>query len=280
MRRLAHGLLLLTTAATLAVPTMARAGCSSLYPVTDKRVANYECTGIHPGTPLRIPSKKYGELQCAAGFFFTDQTGARYTSVPGTCHLDFDCLEDVVVDQLPPPLDQIVGDVVPCLLPEDSELEPNYGRRGPAVHDLDGDRIGSIVYAVNKKGIDFALIRIDAGVKIDPAVPLYGGPTRLAGPDGTAGEQAYSYGPTYGSPAPNASTGLLTDGGDRLYHQTGRLATSGNPVLRPDGGALGYYSGSTALPTGSIVLLYGPALARLELHTRIRVKIMTAKVAA
>jgi hypothetical protein len=278
MRRLGRTTLLLALVATLTGPVRANAAsCTSSYPVTDKRLASHSCTGVHPGMALTVPSKKYGEMECVAGFVFGDQFGNRYVSVPGTCYLDFSCLEDIVVDQLPPPLNQIVGDVVPCLAPSDSELEPYYARNGPPVTDKAGARVGAIVYAVNKKGINFTLIRIDKGIKVDPAVPLYGGPTRLTGPSATPEEAyAYSAGSAY---APNADTGLLWESTDGMTHTPGLLgAEPGTVVVKPDGSGVGYYSASHFLE-GAEVLPYGPAIARADSHAKLTLKLVTAPVA-
>lgn len=276
MSRPGRTLLLLATVAGFLVTAPAHAGCTSAYPVTDKHVASIACTGVRPGTLLRVPSKKYGELDCAAGFVFADALGNRYVSVPGTCFLDFDCLEDVITDQLPPPLDQL-GKVLPCLLPSDSELEPVY-KNGPVVRDVNDGRIGSIVYAVNKSGINFALIRIDKGIPVDPAVPLYGGPTRLAGASATP-EEAYVYSGRADG-LPNAVTGQVYLSGGKTFHLPGLLtALWGAPVVKPDGGGVGYYSGDNYVGEGAEVMSYGPALAREERHARIKLTLLTAKAA-
>jgi hypothetical protein len=226
---------------------------------------------------LTVPSKKYGTLLCAAGYVVTDQLGTKYLTVPGHCHLDFTCLEDIVVDQLPDPLPELLDGVVPCIDPSDSEQEPVYSKtKGPVVKDADGNRVGVIVYAVNKQGIDFALVRVDAGVAVDPAIPLYGGPTSASSASST-GDEAYVFNP-YSPYFANAHRGVLYVAGDSIFHEPGGTATAGAPVVKPDGAGVGYLSGTWMLPYGMEVLTYPPGFARAKTHARLDLKVVTAKV--
>lgn len=284
MPRAASTLALVATVGALALPAApAGAACVSGYPASDKRLTNHMCDGVRPGMLLNVPSKKYGEKDCTAGFLFADQFGNRYTSVPGTCHLDFECLEDQAVELLPPPLDEIVDGVVPCINPSDSEEEPVYRTRGPVVRDRAGDRVGVIVYAVNKSNVDFALIRIDGARKVDPSVPLYGGPTRLAAPRET-GEEAYAYSAAVMDFEANARTGVLVKSGDAVYHEAIALIASGipegSPVVQPDGTGIGYHEGPWSVGLGYRTLPYGPALSRSAIRTKLQLRLLTAKPAA
>ena len=277
----------LTLAAALvavALPSApADAACVSGYPVTDKRLTNHMCTGVRPGMMLTVPSKKYGEMECTAGFMFADQFGNKYTSVPGSCHLDFECLEDQAVELLPPPLDEIVDGVVPCIMPSDSEEEPVYRSNRPVVKDRDGDRVGVIVYAVNKDNIDIAIIRIDAKHKVDPSVPLYGGPTRLVAPSGQP-EEAYVYSAAFMDFEPNARTGVLHGSSTTPYHETASVIASGvpsgSPVVRPDGSGIGYHQGPWTIGLGYLTKPYGPALNRTAIRTKLALRLLTAKAAS
>ena len=255
----------------------ATADCTSTLPVSDKRLASVQCTGVHPGMGLRIPSKKWGEMICTAGFAFTDRSGNRYLSFPGTCHLDYDCLEDTVTELLPPPLNEIQVPV--CLMMSESEEEPYYRRSGPVVKDMDGRRIGAIVYAVNKESVNFALVRIDAKVPLDPALPVYGGPTQF-GAATAVPEEAYSVSAGRYANVPNARTGLLYSVASNLAnHHTEAFASvsTGSPVMKPDGSAVGYYVAWT-VGLGWHVHPYGSAISRASTITRLSFRLATAKL--
>ncbi len=271
-------LVLLAALTTLASPSVSSAACSSGLPVNDRRAANHTCTGVHPGMGLIVPSQKYGELQCSAGYAFTDQFRQRYLTVPGTCFLDYDCLEDAVYDELPPPLNEVVPRLPTCLLPTDSELEPYYKRSGPPIRDLARKRIGALVYAVNKDGVDFALVRLDPGVRLDPAVPMYGGPlTYGAAP--MLPTESYVYAPAPYYPVPNAVSGLLHGGAEfpRLATELVGTITRGAPVMKPDGTAIGMLDGYLTID-GYIVRPLGPAVDRASRRTRLKLRLMTAKL--
>lgn len=276
MTRYRLPLLMLLAVTTVAAPRGAAAACSSTLPLpSDKRLANVSCDGVHPGTMLVLPSLKYGTFECAASFAFRDQAGQRYVAVPGTCHLDYDCLEDTVKDVLPPPLNEAIPRLPVCIQPTDSEIEPRYGSKGPVVRDLSGRRVGVVAYAVNKDGLDFALVRIDRNVHLDPRLPLYGGPTRL----GTAGsiEESYVYSPEGVSGTPNARTGLLSGGPDYAYVVTEGLLSrpAGGSVMKPDGSAIGFLTGYLSIP-GYTTQPLGPGLARANRMTGLRLSLITA----
>lgn len=269
-------LVLAMTLGALVLPAgSAAAGCTSTVPVSDRRFAHHQCTGVHPGMGLSVPSKKYGTLRCTAAVAFADQAGNRYLTLPGSCHLDYDCLEDVVLEELEQFLN--LPQLPTCTLPSDSEEEPVYRRNGPAVHDFAGNRVGALVYAVNKDGVDFALVRADAGAKLDPRLPLYGGPTGPAA-TGPAVEEAYAYSAPGYFPAPNARSGLLHRLTSYTYHLNdfGLTTAPGTPVVTAEGGAVGYYRGSWTVGMGWQVLPYAPALARTQMKTGLRLTMLTA----
>lgn len=274
MRRL----LVVIAVTALGLPSGASAECTSALPVADRRAAHHECTGVHPGMGLAVPSKKYGTLNCTAAFAFTDQAGNRYLTFPGSCHLDYSCLEDTAVELLEP----FIADLPPlptCTLPSDSEEEPVYKRNAPVVRDLDGNRVGTIVYAVNKKEIDFALVKVDPAVRLDPRLPLYGGPTSSGTAAGSP-EEAYAYSATK-YPAPNARTGLLHRVGTRTYFLTdfGVSIGPGSPVVKPAGEAVGYFSFAFTLGYGWEVKPYADAVARAAEKTGLRLRMLTAPLA-
>ncbi|HVF20932.1 MAG TPA: hypothetical protein VNA14_11930 [Mycobacteriales bacterium] len=279
MTRRTRTFAVLLTAGALTLPAgTAAAGCTSSLPATNDRAMNHTCTGAHPGMGLTVPSKKWGESSCTAGFAFADQYKNRYLTIPGTCHLDYECLEDTVTNELPPPLDELVQPPT-CLLPSDSEEEPFYKRGGPVVTDLSGDRVGVIVYAVNKEDVNFALIRVDRRVRLDPAVPFYGGPVRMAAPVRQP-EEAYAYSAPAFPGAPNVRSGVLHALGGGMYHLAeGFTSVSmGTPVVKPDGSGMGYYGHGFTAGFGWRVDEYGPAIRRAADRTKLRLRLLTAPV--
>lgn len=277
MRRPSLPIVLLLAVSVLTTPTGAGAACTSSSPLPpDKRAANVTCDGVHPGMTLVIPSMKWGPFECGASFAFRDHAGNRYLSFPGSCYLDYDCLEEAVEDVLPPPLDEIVGSIPVCIAPSDSELEPLYAN-GPVVTGVDGRRVGRIAYAVNKDGVDFALVRVDRNVRLDPSLPYYGGPTRL----GAAGllEETYVYSDAMLPASPNARTGLLSgDTSGATVWTDGFLSrAAGASVMKPDGSAVGFFYGYVSLVGGSYpTQTLAPGIARAERRARTRLTLLTA----
>lgn len=278
-RRLTMALLAALT--TVGSPSVSSAACSSDLPVSDRRAATYSCDGVGPGMMLSIPSKKYGEMDCAASFAWADQFGRRYLTFPGHCYLDFDCLEDQVYDALPPPLDEALPRVPVCLMPGDSEEEPLHKSGGPAVRDLKGKRVGSIIYAVNKDDVDFALVRVDQGVRLDPALPFYGGPLRYAAAP-SAVTETYVYSPQMFTGMPNATTGAMHGGPGNPHILTPRFGPNdiGASVMKPDGTAIGYLDGSISLLAGHVVKPIGPAISRAQRRTGLNLRLMTARLSS
>lgn len=276
MTRRRRPILLLTALLATALPRgTASAGCVSTLPTpSDKRLAGVSCTGVHPGMVMIIPSKKYGDYACGAGFAFADQFGGKYLAFPGHCYLDFDCVEDTVYETLPPPLDTLVPRVPTCIILEGSDEEPFYKGNGPIVRDADGLRIGRVSYAVFKDGVNFALVKLDPKVKLDPSLPLYGGPTAQGHP--RTPEEVYVVSPG-DRPAPNARTGIFhgsPEYGDVVTE--GLLSRAyGSPVMTTDGGAVGMFTGFLGI-TGWETQLNGPGLARATGRTKLRFSLITA----
>ena len=272
--------LLLAALTTIATPSVAPAAdCVSEFPVNDKRFANMPCAGAHVGMSLMVPSLKYGDSECAASFAFKDQFGQRYVTSPGTCFLDYDCLEDAVYNELPPPLNEVVPRLPVCIMPSDSELEPFYKRSGPPVKNLDGRRVGAIVYAVNKNDVDFALVRIDKGVKLDPSLPVYGGPVKNGAAPAIPTE-AYIYSNAMVPLTANARSGVLHGGPDFPMVLTDRFGAvnHGTSVMLPNGSAMGYFNGHLSIGGGYEVKPLGPALYRASRRTGLKLPLMTGKL--
>lgn len=276
MNRRRRPILLLSALLATAIPQgSASASCVSTLPTpSDKRLAGIRCTGVRPGMTLLIPSKKYGEYACVAGFAFADQAGGKYLTFPGHCFLDFDCLEDTVYETLPPPLDKLVPRVPTCIILEGSDEEPFYKGNGPIVRDADGVRIGRISYAIFKDEVDFALVKLDPKVKLDPSLPLYGGPTRVGQP--RTPEEVYVVSPGDRA-APNARAGVFIGSTEYGYVMTeGMMSRApGSPVMAATGGALGIFTGFLSL-TGYETQMIGPGLARATGRTRLKFSLLTA----
>lgn len=276
MRRFLATVLL---AATTTVPVRgASAECGT--PVdgmpADRRAAMYRCTGVRTGMRVLTYNKRMESyLSCGTSAAFRDQFGNRYLATVGTCVLDYDCLEDVVTSQLPPPLDKEVR-YLACVNPSDSEEELYDPKATTPVYDENLVQIGGMVYAVNKDDVNFAIVRIDARRRLDPSLPLYGGPVRI-GPAPATPAEAYVYSPYREPSAPNARSGILwgdAKGGHVLTQET---ASTGGSVMLPDGTLVGYLGGS--VEGGYNVTLLGHAVERTFRRTRLRLTLMTAPLA-
>jgi hypothetical protein len=106
------------------------------------------CPGVRPGALVETPSGF-----CTFNFVFRGSDGRTYVGTAGHCVLGEG------------PLVQDVG-------------ERRWRRgRGPVAKDSEGDRIGEFAYAVYQEPRDFALVRLDRGVRANPAMCHFGGPT-------------------------------------------------------------------------------------------------------
>lgn len=276
MRRLP--VLLAVALATLVAPHgAANAACTPdpLLP-SDDRAAVVTCTGVHVGMMLDVPSQRYGTYACAAGYAFADQYGSKYVTFPGSCFLDYDCLLDEVFEQLPPPIGQVMPHAPVCINPSESELEPYYKKSGPIVKDTQGRRVGTIVYAVNKDGVDFTLMRVDPRLPLDHSVPFYGGPLRM----GTAGgaEEAYAFSPAGYLSEPNARSGVLSGNADQAYFLNPMLhmAIPGSPVMRGNGDAIGNFGWASTLPWGTFTEPLREGIDRAQRRTGLKLRLLTA----
>jgi hypothetical protein len=97
--------------------------------------------------------------RCTVNFLFRGSDGERYAGTAGHCTLE-----------------------------GNGEITYRSGS-GPAVEHPGGDRIGEIAYAILGSERDFALIRLDEGVKAKAQMCFFGGPTgwyRDRSPDAVA----------------------------------------------------------------------------------------------
>ncbi len=116
------------------------------------------CRGVRPGAQIIIP-KGEDRFACTLNFVFTGRTRSgrthRYVGTAGHC-----ILADGATDS------------------EGGERRWRAGR-GPRVLDANGKRIGEFAYAVLSGERDFALIRVDRGIAVDPQMCHFGGPTGI-----------------------------------------------------------------------------------------------------
>lgn len=108
------------------------------------------CPGVRPGG---IVTSDVGA--CTYNFVFTDGVD-RYIGTAGHCIID------------PPP-----GGSGQAAGVEHFWLAGS----GPVARDAEGNRVGEFVYGVMQKPFDFALIRVDRGVPVNPQMCYFGGPT-------------------------------------------------------------------------------------------------------
>ena len=102
------------------------------------------CPGVRPGA---IVDSDTG--QCTFNFVFSGSDGRTYIGTAGH-----------------------------CILPSDGEQSWAPGT-GPEARDSTGARIGEFAYAVLQDPKDFSLIRVDAGVPVNPQMCHFGGPTGI-----------------------------------------------------------------------------------------------------
>jgi hypothetical protein len=273
------------------------AQCSVDQPVDAVEAAFVQCTGVHPGMGIIAKSNR-GWASCTAGFAFADQYGNRYLSIPGSCVLIGECRWPQLLDRVP----EIVKEIAHGLLCEYVPHHEEKKYKKPALVTNDhGARIGVVTYAVNLPSPpgrsfeewDFALVRLDKGVKLDPALPFFGGPTRIGDfleePDEAFAFSAFDE----RTSLPNVRKAPLLQfpvrpsgpsGGQARFHHSGAHWYSGRivgtPVMRTDGTALGFYSrDSTSVLGYETVGSYKRFVARAEKFTGLRLRLLTAPLA-
>ncbi len=175
------------------------------------------CPGVRPGSVIQTASGA-----CSLNFMFTDPRGDRYMGTAGHCVLATS------------PLGQ-----------QDNGEETFDAGDGPEAQDLQGNRIGEFVYAIQSDPKDFALIRLDDGVEASPQVCSFGGPTGID--DSRPGLLEPTVLSSYGNPL-GVGTGVTAKSflalgmpdPDHVF-ATGLVlpGDSGGPVLNEQGEAVG-----------------------------------------
>lgn len=214
----------------------------------------------HPGDAITIE----GGGGCTLGFLFAGSDGASYMSTAGHC-------------------------VESAQLPKRTWAKG----AGPAVSTKQG-RIGRVVFSENTKDpdvfddYDFALVRLDPGVKGSPAIRSYGAPTGINDQQAADPEVLRVYGHGVAVSAVSRERKLVapnTKNEDHVYaHGPVLFGDSGAPVIDEQGRAIGTVLGG-GLRVGSgyvlndlapnIIGRLGPVVKHASDALRIRLVLRT-----
>ena len=132
--------------------------CTQRLAATAPPVGIGSCPGVRPGASVRIGPEGNASY-CTMNFLFDGRTpsGAkvRYIGTAGHC----------ILAEGP--------------LGQEGSGERRWSGTGPIAYNANGNRIGRVAYAVLKGEYDFALIKLDSGVKASPRMCTFGGPTGM-----------------------------------------------------------------------------------------------------
>lgn len=131
------------------------------------------CDGVRPGGAIKIPKGDDASL-CTLNFMYIgrDAKGRKHVYMGTAGH---------------------------CLLAR-SNIDKDRGEhrwapgKGPVVTDVNDRRIGEFAYAIMQGKKDFALIRIDNGVRVNPQMCWFGGPTGINNDRTRASTNVHHYG--------------------------------------------------------------------------------------
>jgi hypothetical protein len=221
------------------------------------------CPGVRPGA---IVNSFVG--QCTLNFLFTDPSGNRYIGTAGHCALE-----------------------APAVGGQAGEHSWAPGA-GPVATDVDGNRIGTWVYAILQDPKDFSLIKIDPGVQSSPQMCHFGGPTGInsdtPGIDDPTTLEIFGNGIGVGTVLPARSMlALGMPDPDHVYAQGVVVpGDSGSGVISADGRAIGVAVttgihtssfGTSGLDAGEVgITRLAPQLARAEAILGISLSLATA----
>jgi hypothetical protein len=211
-------------------------------------VGNTACTGIRPGAEY-LTTVGY----CTLAWVFAGSDGATYVASAGHCTLDtVEATKKWAVGKGP-----LAGDPVT------------------------GKEFGRFVYATQKSGeTDFALIRLNRGVKANPQMCHFGGPTGMAKDVATDAVLLQHYGNGIGMENSRARTASAVQGLRRPDWITAfgvmTPGDSGGPVSL-DGLAVGTVDELRANGNGNVAITRLPAaVAAAAKSLRIRLTLRTA----
>lgn len=240
---------------SLVVAVMLAAGLSA--------TASAAETQPHPGDLITVEG---GGGACTLGFLFKGSDGAAYMSTAGHCSV------------------------------EQGVSKTWRPGTGPVVTTAEGP-IGRLVFAEDRVSAetdddyDFAVIRLDKGVKASPEVRAYGTPTGVNSDRGSSPETLRMYGHSVFSNVSPAREVIApnTRHKDHVYaHGAVFLGDSGGPVLDADGRAVGTILGGGAGRVGvglgsvdvphdgafNIIGRLGPVVQRASSALRLRLTLV------
>jgi hypothetical protein len=221
-------------AAGTAADTLVADTCDEALPPAPTRVRSVSltravgfgvCDGVRPGGYTAIPQDLEGKVKnyCTLNFFFVGVDrhgrGHPYMGTAGHC--------------------------AGVWLPEKPGEKAWRAGTGPRVEDGRGKRIGEIAYAVlqGKPSRDFALIRLDRGVKVSTQMCWFGGPTGWNDDRTSALTPLHHYGNGIGvgEVVPARTSYALGMPDPHYVYALGLVvpADSGGPVISSDGRAVG-----------------------------------------
>jgi hypothetical protein len=182
-----------------------------------------------------------------------------------------------------------IGTAGHCILPGDGEQSWAPGA-GPEARDASGARIGEFAYAVLQDPKDFSLIRVDAGVPVNPQMCHFGGPTGINSATTSATTVLHHFGQGVGVnllvPGRSAVALGMPDP-DHVYALgTVVFGDSGSGIISSDGRAVGVIVttgvhiaslGTAGVDAGLMgVTRLAPQLARAAAVTGVGYSIVTA----
>jgi hypothetical protein len=236
-------------------PASAAPADCTLIPVPARSpIAYSRCAGIRPGAIVRTDKGR-----CTLNFVFRGSDGRNYIGTAGHC---------------------ILGEGLTLTDVGERTWGPGAG---PVVRDASRQRIGEFAYAVLSMPKDFALIRLDPGVAVNPQTCHFGGPTGINNErGGPATLEYFGNGLVIGALLP-ARSGFAA--GTRDPDRTFALALalpgdSGGPVQTVDGRAYGLVFGlgiAVGTEPGTVgITRLGPQLGRAQQALGVGMTLATA----
>lgn len=170
-----------------------------------------------------------------------------------------------------------------CILEEDGESVWR-GARGPVARDATGKEIGHFVYAVLSNTRDFALIRLDKGVKAKASMCYWGGPTKMDKGEPTPGTMLRHFGQglVYGDAIPARTGRIRSFDADTIYADGAAIfGDSGSGVIEEGGAARGILVNLQVIPDRGLIGItrLRPQLDRAGRLLKLKLALRTAPLA-
>lgn len=245
----AAGAVLLAAPAVACASGVPAAGCGPTRIAEAAPFGSGACTGVRPGARLYVDTN-----YCSWSFLFKGSDGARYATTAGHCILG----ESVLGERRWP------------------------AGKGPVVKDDAQRAVGRAVYAISGEQADFAVVRLDRGVKSSPEMCHFGGPTRLT--TRVSGDEVLltHFGQGVGA---YSTTPARTSYGffglyrpDYIYaYGAVSIGDSGAGITTQSGEAVGVITDLSTPFTGNFQInRYAPHLARVRSLLKLRLTLLTA----